>query len=83
MTIDRWTHFIALEHHAFYCTMFKRLKATDLVTVGEIIRTYADLGQFEFNKAMSRHWLDKARPKNWTDLEELLVVANNIAKEKS
>lgn len=80
---QRWDQFVGLEHHAFYGPMFKRLKAPDLALAGEVIRTYKDLGHFEFNKAMSRHWLDKERPKRWADLEEMLVVANNLAQEKS
>lgn len=70
--------FEAFSTHPWFGKVFKRLKNDDLSTARCFLKANGHLGKGEFEFAVNRMFLDKPKPKNWKEIQELLTCANSV-----
>lgn len=60
-----------------YNKLAKRLTEGEFDHLVTFIEDHEELGHLEFEYQVNRMFLDKAKPKNWAIIQELLVITNS------
>lgn len=69
--------FKTLESDAWFHRLWKRLKPAEIAICEEFIRSHDHLGIGAFEMAVNRMFIDKAKPKNYPIILELLTITNS------
>ncbi len=77
-TNDRLDHFrLRVSSHVLYQRLARKLSEAEFDQCVEFIEDHAHLDYLEFEYAANRMFLDrKDKPKNWTVMQELIMVSN-------
>ena len=76
--MTRLERFRALEHHAWFKRIYKKLSKTDILLAEEFLIQNESLSKDDYAMKAVRIWLGKdisERPKRWTHIEELLIAS--------
>lgn len=71
-----------LENDAFYGQVFLKLGMRLRSVMSDFCEEHKNLSHSEFDAAIQRMFLDKEKPKMWQTMMDMLVAANNKAKDK-
>lgn len=75
--------FLSLRDHPWFKRVFKRLSEDEIQFCNIFINYHGEADVGEFERAVSRMFMDKpTKPKRWLEIQDLLLAANSIAKEK-
>jgi len=72
---QRKSNFHKLKTHPFYANLFKKLRVSDYQFAERFFEQYGNLDSNEYAKAVQRAFIDDKPSKNWTTLNELLLVS--------
>lgn len=75
--MSRMELFKTLESDAWFHRLWKRLKPAEIAICEEFIRSHDHLGIGAFEMAVNRMFIDKAKPKNYPIILELLTITNS------
>lgn len=68
------------ENHWQYRRLVKRLTEAEFDMIVDFIDDNDGLGHLEFEYAVNRMFLHADKPKNWSIIQELLLLTNTAAK---
>lgn len=80
--MSRLTYLTSKKGHPHYGKLFKRLAGDEVAEILDFIGKHEHFNKAEFEFAVNRMHLDQPnKPKNWTIIQELLLVANHGEKK--
>jgi len=68
--------------NSMFAKLEDKLSEAEFFDLIEFIENNEHLDALEFEYAANRMFLDKPKPKNWTAIMELALIANGVAKAK-
>lgn len=71
----RRTAFANLYAHAFYGPLYRKLTKTDIQAADAFFDAHGSLPLDQYCHEVQRWFVDQPKPKNWTAVNELLLVA--------
>lgn len=74
---ERLSKFKSFKTHPWFGRIFKKINSNDILFAESFIEKNEPLNKGEFEFAVNRLFLDRAKPKAWKEIVELLTCCNS------